>query len=200
VPVDASLTAAAALDFEMLRFDLVQRTMERETKTNIIFLDACRNNPLARNLARAMGSRSAEIGPGFAVVDSGVGTLISFATQPNNVALDGEGHNSPYTGALLKYIESNTDDLNGILISVRNDVRAATANRQVPWENSALTGRFYFRTPAEPHPPTISLDPFALMWLTTKDTTSIAVLEQFIEYAKQYDNSMPYIRCITDAA
>jgi formylglycine-generating enzyme required for sulfatase activity len=197
VPVDARLTSAAALDFEMLRFDLVQRSMERETKTNLLFLDACRDNPLARNLARAMGTRSADIGRGFAVVESGVGTLISFATQPNNVALDGEGHNSPYTTALLKFIESNAEDLSGILISVRNDVRAATANRQVPWENSALTGRFYFRTPAVPQPPkpaTLSLDPFALMWLTTKDTTSIAVLEQFIEYAKQYDNSPPYIR------
>jgi formylglycine-generating enzyme required for sulfatase activity len=194
VPVDARLTTAAALDFEMLRFDLVQRTMERETKTNLIFLDACRNNPLARNLARTMGTRSTEIGRGFAVAESGLGTLISFATQPNNVALDGEGHNSPYTAALLKYIESNTEDLNGILISVRNDVRAATANRQVPWENSALTGRFYFSTPVAPLPPTISLDPFALMWLTTKDATSIAVLEQFIDYARQYDNSMPYIR------
>jgi hypothetical protein len=76
MPVDARLTTAAALDFEMLRFDLVQQTMERETKTNILFLDACRNNPLARNLARAMGTRgtrSAEIGRGFAVVDSGIG-------------------------------------------------------------------------------------------------------------------------------
>ena len=42
--------------------------------TNIIFLDACRNNPLARNLARAMGTRSAEIGWGLAPVESGVGT------------------------------------------------------------------------------------------------------------------------------
>ena len=193
VPVDARLTTAAALDFEMLRFDLVQRTMERETQTNIMFLDACRNNPLARNLARATGAKSVDIGRGLAVVESGVGTLISFATQPNNVALDGSGHNSPYTSALLKHIESSTEDLNGILISVRNDVRAATANRQVPWENSALTGRFYFRTPVAPQPPTISLDPFALMWLTTRDTTSIAVLEQFIQYAKQHDNSTPYI-------
>jgi hypothetical protein len=62
VPVDAQGETAAALDFEMVRLDLVHRTMERETQTNIIFLDACRNNPLARNLARAMGTRSAAIG------------------------------------------------------------------------------------------------------------------------------------------
>src|SRR5262245_39773268 len=46
VPVDAQLTAAAALDFEMVRLDLIQRAMEREVATNIIVLDACRDNPL----------------------------------------------------------------------------------------------------------------------------------------------------------
>ena len=55
VPVDAQADTAAALDFQMVRLDLVQRTMEREAQTNILFLDACRDNPLARNLARAHG-------------------------------------------------------------------------------------------------------------------------------------------------
>jgi uncharacterized caspase-like protein len=41
----------------MVRLDLIQRVMERETKTNVIFLDACRNNPLSRNLARALALR-----------------------------------------------------------------------------------------------------------------------------------------------
>ena len=145
VPVDAKLASAAGLDFEMVRLDLVQRQMERETKTNVLFLDACRDNPLGRNLARSMGTRSADVGRGLANAEFGLGTLISFATQPGNVALDGEGRNSPFTAALLKHIATPGQDLSGILISVRNDVRAATAARQVPWENSALTGRFYFR-------------------------------------------------------
>src|SRR5262245_24811991 len=50
VPVDAELTTASAVDFEMVRLDLVHRTMEREAPTNIIMIDACRDNPLARNL------------------------------------------------------------------------------------------------------------------------------------------------------
>jgi len=92
VPVDAKLSTAAALDWEMVRLDLVQRTMERETETNVIFLDACRDNPLARNLARAMGTRSAEIGRGLAATEAGVGTLISFSpSRP------GEFHPEPLT-------------------------------------------------------------------------------------------------------
>ena len=147
VPVDAQLTTAAALDFEMVRLDLVQRTMEREASANVLFLDACRDNPLTRNLARAMGTRSGAIGRGLAAAESGVGTLISFSTQPGNVALDGDGRNSPFAGALVKALTSPGEDLSYMLIGVRNDVMAATGNRQVPWEHSALRARFYFAPP-----------------------------------------------------
>jgi hypothetical protein len=145
VPVDAQLTTAAALDFEMVPLDLVHRTMEREAKANVIFLDACRDNPLSRNLARAMGTRSANISRGLAAVESGVGTLISFSTQPGNVALDGNGRNSPFAGALAKRILTPGDDLSTLLINVRNDVMEATNGKQIPWEHSALRARLYFQ-------------------------------------------------------
>jgi uncharacterized caspase-like protein len=150
VPIDAELKTAAALDFEMVRLDLVQRSMERETQTNVLFFDACRDNPLLRNLARALGTRSMDIGRGFAAVESGAGTLISYSTQPGNVASDGSGRNSPYTGALVKHIVSTTDDLFAVLISVRNDVMSATSKRQVPWTNEALTKRIYLNRVAKP--------------------------------------------------
>jgi hypothetical protein len=146
VPVDAQLSTASALDFEMIRLDLIHRAMEREAQTNILFLDACRDNPLARNLSRAMGTRSAEVGRGLAAVESGIGTLISFSTQPGNAALDGQGRNSPYAAALLKHIASK-QDLGATLISVRNDVMRETEGKQVPWEHSALRALFYFAPP-----------------------------------------------------
>jgi hypothetical protein len=158
VPVDAQLTTAAALDFEMLRLDVVQRTMEREVPANVLFLDACRDNPLARNLARAMGTRSADIGKGLAAAESGVGTLISYSTQPGNVALDGTGRNSPFAGALIKAIATPGEDLSNMLIGVRNEVMAVTSNRQIPWEHSALRARFYF-TPSQAAPPAAHVQP-----------------------------------------
>jgi formylglycine-generating enzyme required for sulfatase activity len=144
VPVDAQLGTPASLDFEAVRLDLVQRTMERETKTNILFLDACRNNPLSRNLARSLGTRSADIGHGLAPVESGAGTLISFSTQPGNVALDGAGRNSPYSGPLVKAIGTPGEDVLSMLTAVRNEVMAATDEKQVPWDNNALRAKFYF--------------------------------------------------------
>ena len=193
VPIDARAEGADALEFEMVRVDVVHRIMERQTSTNILFLDACRDNPLARNLARSMGTRSAEIGRGLAPIESGVGTLISFSTQPGNVALDGKGRNSPFAGALVRQLSKPTDDLSSILIAVRNDVMKETQRKQVPWEHSALTGRFFFAPPPQatapdavppiPTPPvavaSARLSEAAEAWDRAKDSSSI-VLEAFV--------------------
>jgi uncharacterized caspase-like protein len=153
VPIDAQLTTLASLELEVTRFESVQRIMESEDRTNILFFDACRNNPLARNLRQAMGTRSTAIGRGLAPVQSGHGTLISFSTQPGNEALDGNGRNSPFTGALLRHLSSSNDEIMALLVDVRVDVMRETNRRQIPWEHTALTGRFYFKARANPAPP-----------------------------------------------
>jgi len=152
VPVDAKLQVERDLDFEAILLDFVLKQMEldREGKTNIVFLDACRDNPLARNLARSMGTRSAAIGQGLAQVQTGVGTFIAYSTQPGNVALDGEGRNSPFTEALARGLRLPDRNLTAVMIEVRKEVLAATGGKQVPWDHSALTGDFYFHLAAAP--------------------------------------------------
>jgi uncharacterized caspase-like protein len=121
VPVDAQLGNERDLDFEAVSLDFVlkQMELEREGKTNIVFLDACRDNPLARNLARSMGTRSASIGRGLAQVHTGVGTFIAYSTQPGNVALDGDGRNSPFTSALVKGVRQPGRNLTAVMIEDR---------------------------------------------------------------------------------
>ncbi len=152
IPVDASLRGERDLDFEAVQLDFVLKQMEvgRDGKTNIVFLDACRDNPLASNLARSMGTRSASIGKGLAEVQTGVGTFISYSTQPGNVALDGAGRNSPFTAALSKRISERGRNLTALMIEVRKDVLKETAGRQVPWDHSALTSDFFFEASEEP--------------------------------------------------
>ncbi len=145
VPIDAELKDEADLQFAMVKLNDVLAQMERSKKTNLIFIDACRDNPLARSLARAMGrTRSASIGRGLAPVETGIGTMITFATQPGNVALDGDDNNSPFTTALLRHIETPNLDIALMLRKVRSDVIKATHNAQVPWGHTSLTDSFYF--------------------------------------------------------
>jgi hypothetical protein len=187
VPVDAQLGGASALELELVRLDLVHRAMEREARTNILFFDACRDSPLSDNLARAMGTRSVEIGRGLGVVLGSAGTLISFSTQPGTLALDGKGRNSPYSAALLRQLATSQEDLGAMLIAVRNEVMRETDRRQVPWEHSALTGRLYFNPAAEPAAGRVAAAATASpareafeAWSVARDTTSLAVLEAYI--------------------
>jgi len=186
VPIDAQLRSENDLDFETMPISLVLSAMERLTKTNLVFLDACRNNPLARNLAQSMGTRSASVGRGLARIGSGVGTLVSFSTQPGNVALDGTGRNSPFTAALVKNLGLPGEDITKSLVRVRVRVLKETAGRQIPWENSSLTGEVILKATPTPDPLAPSEIQVELAyWNSIKDS---ADADFFESYLAQYPN------------
>jgi uncharacterized caspase-like protein len=146
VPVDAKLERPSALGVEAIEVDTILADMETEKRTNLVFLDACRDNPLSRSLARSFGAtRSSTVGQGLAQLNAGIGTLITFATSPNTVALDGSGRNSPFTAALLRHIRTPDIEIRTMLTRVRADVVKATNDRQLPWDHSSLLGEFYFK-------------------------------------------------------
>lgn len=140
VPVDARLRRPGDLALDTVDVQVVLQQMEAGQRANLVFLDACRDNPLARNLASAFGAgRSAAVGRGLSSMQSPVGTLIAFATQPDAIASDGSGRNSPFTAALVKHIRTPGTDIAILMRRVRNDVLAATGQKQVPWDHSSLT-------------------------------------------------------------
>ncbi|WP_286192746.1 caspase domain-containing protein [Stappia sp. BW2] len=185
VPVDAQLDTHLDLDFETLPANLVLNAMEQSTKVNLVFLDACRNNPFTENLARSMGTRSSAVGRGLAKIGSGVGSLISFATQPGNVALDGDGKNSPFTSALIKHLGTPGQDVTRDLVMVRRDVLEATKGQQVPWDNSSLTGEVILKAvevvePPEEKKPTINPQIELTYWDSIKSGQNAAYFETYL--------------------
>jgi uncharacterized caspase-like protein len=84
-------------------------------------------------------------GQGLAQLNAGIGTLITFATSPDTVALDGSGKNSPFTAAMLRHIRTPGLEVRSMLTRVRADVIKAINEQQVPWDHSSLTGDFYFK-------------------------------------------------------
>jgi hypothetical protein len=102
-------------------------------KTRLIFLDACRENPLLRTSSRGVSK-------GLAPMAVAEGTLISYATKDGGIALDGVNEkNSPFTTALLKHIDE-PDDIAVVLRKVRQSVITTTNSKQIPWEYGSLTG------------------------------------------------------------
>ena len=197
VPVDAELASETSLEFEAIRLQTILSLMERSQTTNLVFLDACRDNPLARNLARTMGTRSVSLGRGLARVETGVGTLIAYSTQPGNVALDGEGVHSPFAKAFLKHAEAPGVEIEGLMRKVRQDVIDETNGAQVPWNHSSLTRKFVFSpakkvakaepakpAPAKPAAPvTMQFDTRALdlaFWTAIQDSKNVSLFEEYL--------------------
>ena len=147
VPVDAELASEVDLRWDAIALENVLAEMRSEA--NLVFLDACRDNPLARSLARSMGSsRSSAVGRGLGPVETVFGTMIAYATQPGNTADDGEGEHSPFTEALLASLSAPGVSVNDLMTSVTDAVATRTKGRQQPWTHSSLRKPFYFN-PAE---------------------------------------------------
>jgi len=159
MPIGANINREQDVRYEAYPLGRLLGSLEdADNDLNIVILDACRNNPFARQW------RSASTG--LAPVQSARGTLVAYATYPGGLADDGPDRNGVYTGALLNHIRTPLN-VELMLKRVRADVVAATDERQVPWESSSLVGDFSFNpegapvavvpsTPVSPTPPAAS--------------------------------------------
>ncbi|MDN3721005.1 caspase family protein [Roseibium salinum] len=139
LPVDAVVEASTELPGQAVRADDLLEIMDASgARLKLVFLDACRNNPLPRSLSRGTANGLARLEANAA------GMMIAFATAPGDVALDGQGSNSPFTEALARLIDTPDLEVRHLMGRVRESVYATTGERQLPWLNEALIGEFYF--------------------------------------------------------
>ena len=150
VPTDIQFQSGTKMTDAMVDMDTIMAGLDDQVRTNILILDACRNNPMAPQTAATGANRGIEAGSGLAAPTTlgagstlGAGTLIAFATAPGQVALDGEGANSPFSLALSRHIGTPGLEVQQMLTRVRAEVVAATKSKQVPWSNSSLLGEVY---------------------------------------------------------
>ena len=172
IPADAAYRARADLAEQSVTLGRITGLLDGGAATHLVVLDACRNNPFEELLGA--DERRAE--DGLARVENAAGFLFAFATQPGQLAWDGEGRpNSYFTGALLNHMQVTGQDIGSALISVRRDVIKATGGEQVPWQTSSLTEQFYFR-PGEPE-----VSPEAMLWRTAAQTQDVALLAVYLD-------------------
>jgi uncharacterized caspase-like protein len=142
VPVDAHPADEGDVLAQTVNTSDILKQMEKSgTRINLVLLDACRDNPFRDHGVRATTG-------GLAQMQAPVGTLISFATQPRSVALDGDDGHSPYTRALVQAMQQPGFGLFKTFNEVGLAVDKATGGAQLPWlSSSPISGNFYFAGP-----------------------------------------------------
>jgi Caspase domain len=191
VPVDAQLSDEADLH-RMVRVDDVIADMQPAKNLRILVLDSCRDNPLAEQMKRSIGStRSASIGRGLAKIDSPEGMIIAYATQPGRTAEDGDGRNSPFTTSFLKNIEAR-EEIGIIFRRISGDVYQTTHQMQLPEVSLSLTGEFYLngklQITAMPATTAAPVDPCAAASDHWKSTEAINTKAAYEDHLARFPN------------
>jgi hypothetical protein len=140
IPVNADIQREDEIADQGLDVSLILEKMSTAGKgVNILIVDACRDDPFGRSFRSS--SR------GLANMDAPRGTIIAYATSPGKVASDGDPRerNSPYTKHLVKAMQSPNKPIEQVFKEVRRAVQDETKNQQTPWENTSLSGDFFFR-------------------------------------------------------
>jgi hypothetical protein len=177
VPVDARIDSVTALKRRAVIAQDVVDQMERGAKASLVFLDACRNNTLTRDLAQLLPeqSRNTTQNRGLARMNANGNSLIAFAAAPNDVAADGTGsRNSPFTAAVLKHIETPNIVVPEMLTEVTADVVHATSNRQKPEVLSRLVTQVRLKVAAAVVPLPVAVPPPPLPGASRERDASIA--------------------------
>ncbi len=138
IPIGAKVTRETDAKYQTIDAEMILDEMANAgNHMNIMILDACRDNPLGKSFRSA--SRGLVI-----ISDAPQGMLITYSTSPGKTAADGEGRNSPYTAALLRYMTEPGQPVEQVFKKVRQTLTAQSGGRQIPWELSSLQGNFFF--------------------------------------------------------
>jgi uncharacterized caspase-like protein len=147
MPIDTRVTSA----FDARQYNVALQNMisdiESRAKTTLIFLDACRNNPLDNELKAQLKAQGRSYGDTRGLKPPEVNapqTLVVFAARANATAADGNRRNSPFTEAFLKHIATPGVEIEVLMKRVTASVAAITNNKQQPERLSRLEQEFYF--------------------------------------------------------
>jgi uncharacterized caspase-like protein len=139
IPVDAKLERDTDVYDETVSLDRILVAAEPAKQLRLVILDACRDNPFAKNMKKTVALRS--IGRGLAKIEpTSPNTLIAYSAKAGSTALDGDSKNSPFTIALAKHLTTPGLDVRRAFGFVRDDVLKATGNRQEPFVYGSLGG------------------------------------------------------------
>ena len=142
---DAELRSELDIEAEALDLEQVTRLLRRGSRAALVFIDACRDNPLASNFYRENFSPTRALANrGLAAPDTSFeGAMLTFAASPGQVAYDGTEAHSPFASALARHLPTPNAEVLTLMKRVIRDVKQETGDRQVPMVSNDLTREIY---------------------------------------------------------
>lgn len=150
IPVEENIHNENDLKYKSVNLDWVLGSLKSsQSRTNIIVLDSCRDNPF-RDTTRGGSSRGLTVVSAPATTGAEIkNTAIIYATTDGNTADDGNGRNSPFTTAFLKYMGKKNETVLDVMTYVTQAVFTGTEGRQEPTMTNALKEKVYFMEPEQ---------------------------------------------------
>ncbi len=170
MPTDAELEDDISVRYQTVGLQDVTAALDRANGVKIMILDACRNNPLADRLQKAVAgaARSMATTRGLARIDKAQGMVVAYATAADEVAQDGQGRNSPFTSALLRRLQEPGLEIEMMFRRVAADVNAQTGGRQRPETTISLLSEYYLNQNDR------------IVWDRIKGQDDVAALRDFV--------------------
>lgn len=148
VPVEAEILREDEIEDQGVDINLVMAKMvTAKTDLNIIMLDACRNNPFAKEWSKYRAMSEAD---GLAKIDAPRNTVMFYAAEPGKVAWDGTGRNGTFTEALLENIKKPLE-LDSVIKQVKRSVQEKSKYKQAAYIESSNSNDFYFVKTSDPN-------------------------------------------------
>lgn len=152
VPVDAEVRSNQDVKDKSVSLTDLLLAVDKARKMRIVILDSCRDDPFGDEISQddARGFNSAAGQGGMAPPSPERGTLVAFAARDGEVALDGQGDNSPFATALMQNMPKQGLEISLMFRQVRDQVLAATGNQQEPNTYGSLSGVPFYLAGAGP--------------------------------------------------
>jgi uncharacterized caspase-like protein len=145
VPVDAELEQQSEVEDEAMPLSRVLGKVSAASKLQLVILDACRNNPFIAKM-RSVRKSTRSIGSGLASIEPESGVLVAYSARDGTTAMDGDGPNSPFAEALVKYLAEPGLEVGLLFRKVRDAVYTRTGKQQEPFTYGSLPAQpFYFK-------------------------------------------------------
>lgn len=184
LPVDSKVENDDTLDAHGIAADTIVERLEQQSQpagVRVVILDACRNNPrlVSRVAGRWRGDVARGLSPPKRPHDEF--TLIAFATTDQNIALDGEGANSPYAQALANHLAgADRIPLLRIFELTADDVLEATQRQQRPRTFGDLDSRVGLDARKLPSNSSLTPDLEHTAWEAARAAGTLAALDTFL--------------------